>query len=686
MRGIRWGAVGGLCLIVVIALFGSPAQARFTLGSNCTVGGGGSVCTVNHTFTAIGQDVDINFSSFGGEQITLNFVLPPGTTFLIERVGHGVVANGSTITVPGPAGVPNGFIIRVTLLTNTGAFPVTLSGNLSCSGGAGGTTGAGGGPSASTIANTADRNAADDTGANNGGAWWEGTDDDDIVDPPQGTNGLRNDIARLRALIARLKRQRRRAVSSARERKFRATRLRSDAGILESKIKPLEDSAAADRESGLSTLETAGYVADQARDALQDWKGSTSFSGALSSVRTSAVGRLGARLLVEAAESRFRDALRKEAEAQALRNRVQTLKSDADKADAERDAFQQRADQLQTRISEAEAELRRLLAIGGGGSSGGEISGGGGATSDIVQAQRGALRLSYSLARLRRQLAATSPDGRSGLSGIWGDRRFNLWVKSNVRFLDDNRAGVASSGFGMKLHLGASYRVKPWLTLGALLRYRHTSNERDTGLSSYRANAFGGSLFARFHLPQQFVVEGLVGYERAFARQDFSGANAGGSGTFHVDALSFSIRATRRWNLRGNWWIAPNATLGYSAGRRSAYTTTNGTRVPGGSFNQGTLSFGPTIGTTFERDPDRLIRSISPTLGVSGTWAFERPDPTVTTGGALIETPAWGATISAGLSMALRGGGALSFNTNIAGLGSDVRNYSFSIRFVLPLN
>lgn len=296
------------------------------------------------------------------------------------------------------------------------------------------------------------------------------------------------------------------------------------------------------------------------------------------------------------------------------------------------------------------------------------------------------LHARFDLAADRRAVAAANslaarPDG------LLGDNRFSLWFGSDITLHRDRRS-IGQEGESLSADGGVSYLVADDLNLGLSARYSHTDTDGGTGETI--ADTYTLSVFAQKQVFNEAIVEAIIAY--SLVDLDLTFKNAGvvsGFGTTDATSLAAQTRISQRFELDGNWWLAPNLGASVVTTDRHAFTTSDGTDVGATRSTQVVLVGGPSVGTSWVVKGGGINwtdLTVAPSFGLLANYNLGRFDRVVDANNNVFETDRFGLAASAGLGLGFERGGTLSFNANYAGIASDRRNIAFGARVNIPFN
>ena len=267
-------------------------------------------------------------------------------------------------------------------------------------------------------------------------------------------------------------------------------------------------------------------------------------------------------------------------------------------------------------------------------------------------------------------------------NSVGGNDQLSAWLKARISGQNVSQAGARRNGHAYEVAAGLKYKLSDRVDLGASIRHKRSNSNSGDLASDIDTGLIGLALYSQINLLDQLNLTLLAAYEHA-ANRIKSGGN---KGKFGFDSFILSARLARRFDLPAGWWIEPNGTVSWSTTSRDAYTDSGGNAIAGGNSKVGLLAFGPRVGVTHSFGDGQGLVSLSPSLGVSGTWYFERPRDRVLANGTNLPVSDSGITVDGSLAFNFANRTSASISGSYSALSDNVETWSLSGGVDFPLS
>lgn len=253
-------------------------------------------------------------------------------------------------------------------------------------------------------------------------------------------------------------------------------------------------------------------------------------------------------------------------------------------------------------------------------------------------------------------------------------RGYDIWVQL---YGAKSEAGSAESTLGVA-YVGGHYFVNSNLLIGAMVQADWAMEENDTINSSARGFGWMVGPYLAAKLPEHNL------FFNARASWGKSNNDVSPIGTykdeFDTERWLVSAGLSGKFDVNG-WTISPSVNVSYFEEKQKAYTDSLNNFIPGQTFSQGEVRFGPSFSYDIKLDQKVIVR---PKIGFSGVWNFDIENG-VNSQGAVIGIDDVRGRLSAGLTAFSASDWSLNIEGFYDGIGVDNYNaYGGKIRLVIP--
>ncbi|MEM7429273.1 MAG: autotransporter domain-containing protein [Pseudomonadota bacterium] len=295
-------------------------------------------------------------------------------------------------------------------------------------------------------------------------------------------------------------------------------------------------------------------------------------------------------------------------------------------------------------------------------------------------------------------LLVSSSDGLTvtptAAEGTKGTLPVKLFAKVTGRTFDESSL-VDRDGDMAGVIAGAMFGLTPNLSAGIAFNYSHLDASSRFLNTKLDMDSFGFSAFVNSKLPNKITLDALFSYAHGSADVNFGVSlfNAAPiSGSFDTDTFSFAARLGRKWRIKRDVWIEPNATVSYTVLDRESFTDSRGAPQAGSTLEHGRIAGGVKIGHSFFRD----LRGAGPTAlshgtvfgAIEGVYDFRREDNVLVVVGLtniFADTDPAGFNLSAGSDLTFANGMQISAVGQYQWRG-DYQAFGGSVKLAVPLN
>ncbi len=225
--------------------------------------------------------------------------------------------------------------------------------------------------------------------------------------------------------------------------------------------------------------------------------------------------------------------------------------------------------------------------------------------------------------------------------------RWNTWVAGRYVDYDDDRINADRDGHLWWVTSGMSYQVNDRTVVGGFSRIRQGEVSSTALNAKLNSDFFGGGAFVATRLGNGMRMSGAFLYESG----DSDITIAGARGSFDTSQWTVEGQVDQRVAL-GRGWVQPAVKLLYTNMDRDAFTDSTGTRVNDSDLELGRLTFGPTVGTTIQKQR----AAIKPFGRIHGVWDFVNDGDFTLSTGAVISNADAAVNLGGGVEVAFQNG------------------------------
>lgn len=244
---------------------------------------------------------------------------------------------------------------------------------------------------------------------------------------------------------------------------------------------------------------------------------------------------------------------------------------------------------------------------------------------------------------------------------------WNFWTSGRYVDFDDGTTGADRDGHLWWLTSGVSYQLSQTTTIGAFSRVRQGEVDSVSLNANLDSDFYGGGAFIAATSGSGMRLLAGALYEMGDNDINITGA----AGSFDTDQVTLEARLDQRFAV-GDHWIEPAVKVLYAHMSRDSYTDSTGTVVPGSDLDLGRVTFGPTIGTTWQSG-STLIK---PFARINGVWDFENEGDFTLSTGTVVSSADTAINLGGGVEVALTNGVAIKLAGDWYNFDSDFDAWS----------
>ncbi|MEP1420692.1 MAG: autotransporter outer membrane beta-barrel domain-containing protein [Erythrobacter sp.] len=259
--------------------------------------------------------------------------------------------------------------------------------------------------------------------------------------------------------------------------------------------------------------------------------------------------------------------------------------------------------------------------------------------------------------------------------------RWMLYLRTRFDGRDDDRVGADIQSDLFTFTIGGGARVGPRTALGGELFYRTGDVQSDALFSKVEGDYYGGNLRIAHRFSDS--VNFAVGASYIHGKNDLLiNEDAQNVGGFDVDA--FNAHATLQAKVPlGPVTLLPTVNGTFSRINRNSFITFGVLDIPQNKFSSGRINGGLNVihNLGFSLGKGKL----KPNFGLFLDFQDRDTSGSLLSTGQNFRDLGFGGNASLGLAWELDNGSRFSLNGNFGYYGEDVRNYSATIRYTVPL-
>ncbi len=258
-------------------------------------------------------------------------------------------------------------------------------------------------------------------------------------------------------------------------------------------------------------------------------------------------------------------------------------------------------------------------------------------------------RFSLNMRALMAKAYAKEPAAYGGMKdgGAVYRSRWNTWVAGRYVDYDDDRTNADRDGHLWWVTSGMSYQVNERTVIGGFSRIRQGEVDSTALNAKLDSDFYGGGAFVATRLGNGMRMLGAILYESG----DSDITIAGARGSFDSSQWTIEGQIDQRIAF-GRGWVQPAVELLYTNMGRDAFTDSTGTRVNSSDLELGRLTFGPTVGTTIQKQR----AAIKPFGRIHGVWDFVNDGDFTLSTGAVISNADAAVNLGGGVEVAFENG------------------------------
>lgn len=239
---------------------------------------------------------------------------------------------------------------------------------------------------------------------------------------------------------------------------------------------------------------------------------------------------------------------------------------------------------------------------------------------------------------------------------------------------DANSAGYESKSW--QGTVGLDYRVSNAWALGIFTAFTSNTSKTETINSNSDSFSYLIGPFVRFNPTPNITLSGSV--SAGSTDTDLNVAGATSSFDSNQQLVTFGIR--------GNWSFAPAGGISYSVTRSDGFTDSNGNVNDSSTNRSGAINAGPTISylhTLLDTGP---LASITPSLGINGTYNYKHSGDVTFNNGVILTSDDLSASLTPSATVRFTNGTSASLGYTRSGIFSDVDGWSVTGGASAPVN
>lgn len=245
--------------------------------------------------------------------------------------------------------------------------------------------------------------------------------------------------------------------------------------------------------------------------------------------------------------------------------------------------------------------------------------------------------------------------------GFHREGPWTVWTRGTIGGSRRSITNADNNGFNAQIDTGATFDFSDRFSFGASVAFKLGNTESEALDNEFNARSMSGTIYSTIRLFEDVKLDPILTYEAGTTDVRIGTV----TGDFSFNALTTGIRVRRRFNLPNEWWLEPSTGVVYTFSERDGYVNSNGTSVPGSESTFGRVNFGPRLGKTFdfsqklnESDDGKMfdIIALTPTFGLTGSHAFERPEDSIAANGIILPISTTSFSLSSSVSAAFVGG------------------------------